>query len=60
MMSAVASCTNSVIASSAVDRLKPDAAAHASALAGDDVPAMRETGLVLIARLSAFAGWKVQ
>ena len=41
----------------AIDRLKPDAAAHATALAGDDVALMRETGLTLLARLGAYAGW---
>ena len=41
----------------AVDRLKPDAAAHAQALASDDVTAMRKTGLTLLARLGAYADW---
>ena len=42
----------------AIDRLKPDAANHAQALAGQDVPAMRETGLTLLSRLGAYAGWE--
>lgn len=41
----------------AIDRLKPDAAAHADALAGDDMAEARETGLTLLARLGALAGW---
>lgn len=42
----------------AIDRIKPDASAHALALAGEDVPKMRETGLTLLARLGAYAGWR--
>lgn len=41
----------------AVDRLKPLAASHARALAGEDMPAARETGLALLAGLEALAGW---
>jgi hypothetical protein len=37
--------------------MKPYAAAHARALAGDDPAAMRATGLPLISLLSAYAGW---
>lgn len=43
--------------SGAIDRLKPDAAAHAEALAGDDMAEARETGLTLLARLGALANW---
>ena len=43
--------------SSAIDRLKPSAAAHAEALAGDDMVDARMTGLALIVQLSAYAGW---
>lgn len=42
----------------AVERLKEPAAAHAAALAGDDVPAMRSTGRALLAGLEAYAGWR--
>ena len=42
---------------SALDRLKPDAAAHAESLAGSDMSKARETGLTLLARLEALAGW---
>jgi len=42
---------------SAIDRLRPTAASHAAALAGDDMAAARKTGLALIAQLSAVAGW---
>jgi hypothetical protein len=52
-----AGCTTSAT-NGAIDRLKPDAAAHAQALAGQDVPAMRETGLTLLSRLGAYAGWE--
>ena len=41
----------------AVDRLKAPAAAHARALAGEDMPKARETGLALLAALEAAAGW---
>jgi len=41
----------------AIDRLKPDAAAHATALAGDDMAEARETGLALLAKLGALADW---
>ena len=43
--------------SSAIDRLRPAAADHADALAGDSMPAARETGLALLAQLAAFADW---
>lgn len=56
MLIGLSGCTTSAI-NGAVDRLKPDAAAHAQALAGEDVPKMRETGLTLLARLGAYAGW---
>ena len=42
---------------SAIDRLKPAAAAHADALAGDDMVEARKTGLALIVQLSAYAEW---
>lgn len=42
----------------AVDRLKQPAAAHASALAGDDPVAMRSTGRALLSGLEAYAGWR--
>jgi hypothetical protein len=41
----------------AIDRIKPDAEAHARALTGDDMAEARETGLTLLARLGALAGW---
>lgn len=50
-------CANSVTNGTALDRLRPDAAAHASALAGDDMERARETGLTLLARLGALAEW---
>jgi len=56
-LSALSACNISVSSGTAIDRLKPDAAAHARALAGDDVSYMRETGLTLLARLGAYAGW---
>lgn len=42
---------------SAVDRIKPTAAAHARSLAGDDMVEARKTGLALIAELGAYADW---
>jgi hypothetical protein len=42
---------------SAIDRLKPATAAHAEALAGEDMVEARKTGLALIVQLSAYAGW---
>ncbi len=44
--------------STAVDRLKEPAAAHAEALAGEDIQAMRATGRDLLAQLAAYAGWR--
>lgn len=41
----------------ALDRLKPKAAAHAESLAGDDMEAARKTGLELLETLAAYAGW---
>jgi hypothetical protein len=41
----------------AIDRLRPDAAAHAQALAGDSIADARETGLTLLSRLGALAEW---
>lgn len=43
--------------SSAIDRLRPAAADHAEALAGESMPAARETGLALLSQLSAYADW---
>ena len=57
MLSALSGCNISVSSGTAIDRIQPDAAAHARALAGDDVAYMRETGLTLLARLGAYAGW---
>lgn len=42
---------------SAIDRVKPAVADHAEALAGDDVERMRETGLVVVTLITAYAGW---
>lgn len=42
---------------SAIDRLKPTAAAHAKSLTGDDMVEARKTGLALIAELGAYADW---
>lgn len=42
---------------SAIDRLRPAAADHAEALAGESMPAARETGLALLSQLSAYADW---
>lgn len=55
---AVSGCAK-LQASSAIDLVKPDVANHAEALAGDDVELMRETGLSLIAKLAAVAGWDI-
>jgi hypothetical protein len=41
----------------AIDRLRPTAAIHADALAGEDMAAARETGLMLLEQLAALAGW---
>ena len=56
MLSAASGCTKWQT-TGAIDRLKPDAAAHAEALAGDDMAEARETGLTLLARLGALANW---
>lgn len=56
-VSATASCENWQTSGAAIDRLRPDAAAHARALSGDDMARARETGLTLLARLGAYAGW---
>jgi len=42
---------------SAIDSLKQPAAVHARHLAGDDEELMRESGLVLVTLLEAYAGW---
>lgn len=58
MTSALSGCLRSDAATGqAIDRLRPDAEAHARALAGDDMAEARETGLTLLARLGALAGW---
>ena len=57
MLSVLSGCNISVSSGTAIDRIQPDAATHARALAGDDVAYMRETGLTLLARLGAYAGW---
>jgi hypothetical protein len=56
MLTVSAACTASQTGT-AVDRLKAPAAAHARALAGEDMPRARETGLALLAQLEAYAGW---
>jgi len=56
MLSAASGCATSPT-TGAIDRLKPDAVAHAKALAGDDMAEARETGLALLAKLGALAGW---
>lgn len=43
--------------STSVDRLRAPAAAHAYALAGDDMAEARRTGRALLAQLEALAGW---
>lgn len=45
------------VSGSAIDRLKAPAEAHAAALIGSDVGAMRVTGAALLERLGALAGW---
>jgi hypothetical protein len=56
MLSAASGCATSPT-TGAIDRLKPAAAAHATALAGDDMAEARETGLALLAKLGALADW---
>ena len=41
----------------AIDRLRAPAAAHAEALAGDDMSKARATGRALLASLAAYAQW---
>jgi hypothetical protein len=57
MLSASSGCSEWARTGTAIDRLKPDAAAHAESLAGDDMAEARETGLSLLAKLGALAGW---
>ena len=57
MMSGSSGCSEWAKTGTPLDRLKPDAAAHATALAGDDMERARETGLTLLARLGALADW---
>jgi len=56
MLSVLPACMDSPT-NSAIDRIKPTAAAHAESLAGDDMVEARKTGLALIVQLSAYAGW---
>ena len=56
MLSALSGC-ETWRTNSAIDRLKPTAAAHAEALAGEDMTEARKTGLALIVELSAYAKW---
>ncbi len=56
MLSALSGC-KTWQTSGAIDRLRPDAAAHADSLAGNDMEKARETGLTLLARLGALADW---
>ena len=58
MLTTVAGCVSSPPASGPVDRLRPLAAAHAEALAGEDAGVMLRTGRSLLAGLSAYAGWR--
>jgi hypothetical protein len=55
--SALSGCSEWGRTGTHLDRLKPDAAAHAKALAGDDMAEARETGLALLAKLGALADW---
>lgn len=55
-LSALSGCTG-LQTNSAIDRLKPAAAAHARSLTGDDMAEARKTGLALIAELGAYADW---
>jgi len=57
MMSASSGCSDWARNGTPLDRLKPDVAAHATALAGDDMAEARETGLTLLAKLGALADW---
>lgn len=57
MMSGLSGCSDWARTGTPIDRLKPDAAAHAKALAGDDMAEARETGLALLAKLGALADW---
>jgi hypothetical protein len=56
MSSVLSGCVQSH-GNSAIDRLRPTAAGHAAALAGEDMAAARKTGLALIEQLSALADW---
>lgn len=56
-LSVLSGCNVWVNNGTVIDRLKPDAAAHATALAGNDTALMRETGLTLLSRLGAYAKW---
>lgn len=58
MLSALSACS-AWQTNSAVDRLKPAAAAHARALSGDSMPDARETGLALLSQLAAYADWGI-
>ena len=57
MMSAVSGCLNSGASDTVAGRLEAPAKAHARALAGDDVAAMRATGVKLLGLMKAAYGW---
>lgn len=51
MLTMLNGCVSST-SGTAVDRLRDPAAAHAEALAGEDIPTMRATGRALLAALA--------
>jgi hypothetical protein len=57
MLSFATACVTSPGGSTASDRLRGPAAAHARALAADDVQEMRRTGYDLIQLLAAAFDW---
>jgi hypothetical protein len=56
MLSVCAGCV-STQTNTAFERIKPKAAKHAEALAGEDIAAARETGLDLLSALAAYGDW---
>lgn len=56
-LSAVSGCGNTPPSTKPTERLKEPAAAHAEALAGDDMDLARETGVRLLSLLGAALGW---
>jgi hypothetical protein len=52
----LSACVNTP-SGTAIDRLRPTAASHAAALAGEDMASARETGLTLLEQLAALGGW---